>query len=147
MNFSSQEVIDLKLKHFYESEGAIVSYNDEHKIAICETTGTFIPFAEFKILFRKISELVENQSIKKFIFDKRSLKTFHQPSMEWYYLIWKKDMYSLGLKVHRKILPQDRIFRECVRLGHEKIKREFPDNMTHLLDIQYAESLEEAINI
>lgn len=144
MRFFDNEVIDFALRHYYESESALVSYNPEKGIALCETTASFLPIGEFKVLFTKISELVNRERINKFIFDKRSLRTFHQPSMEWYYLVWKEEMYFAGLRVHRKLLPEDKIFRECVRLGHEKINREHPSNISHLLDIRYVESLDEA---
>jgi hypothetical protein len=146
MKFYDNEIIDIKLKHFYESEGALVSYNSDKSIAICETTSTYIPIGEFKILFTKISELIKKEKIRKFIFDKRSLRTFHQPSMEWYYLTWKEEMYNEGLSVYRKILPNDPIFRESVRIGHANINKEYPENISKKLDIRYVETLDEAVH-
>ena len=70
---------------------------------------------------------------------------FHQPSMEWYFVEWKEKMYNHGLKTHRKILPKDAVFRQSVKIGRDKINREYPQGKFHKMDIQYFETLDEAI--
>ena len=80
------------------------------------------------------------------VFDKRALKVFHQPSMVWYFVEWKEEMYSKGLTKHRKILPRDPVFRECVKLGRENLSKENPSAKYHELDIQYKNSIQEAID-
>ena len=100
---------------------------------------------DFKELFNKIAILVKQEKITKFIFDKRRLTTFHQPSMEWYHLIWKEDMYKTGLKKHRKLLPNDKLFEQSVITGRKKIARENPDFNFDKFEIIYCKSLEEAI--
>jgi hypothetical protein len=57
-----------------------------------------------------------------------------------------EEMFQLLLKTHRKILPQDNVFRQSVKIGREKIKMENPSLNTEKMDIQYKETLEEAIN-
>ncbi len=113
--------------------------------AVLEVTATYIPLDRFKEIFNYIGELTLTRKIKKLIFDKRKLSVFHQPSMEWYFVEWKEKMFEAGLKTHRKILPQDDVFRQSVRIGREKINKAFPEKKFHQMDIQYAETIEEAI--
>jgi hypothetical protein len=116
-------------------------------VAVVEATSTYIPLEQFKEVFLHIGKLVETHNITKLVFDKRKLTVFHQPSMEWYFVEWKEKMFGLGLKVHRKILPQDKIFRESVKIGREKINKSFPNGKFNEMDICYAESIEEALSI
>ncbi|OJJ21847.1 hypothetical protein BKI52_10750 [marine bacterium AO1-C] len=118
---------------------------DQPDICIITATSSYIPVEEFKTTFEFIGTLVASEKIKKLIFDKRKLRVFHQPSMEWYFTEWKEAMYNLGLQVHRKILPEDEIFRTSVKIGRQKIEASFPDGKFKQMDIQYAESLEAAI--
>lgn len=114
-------------------------------VAVVEAISTYIPIEQFKEIFGAIGELVKEKKISKLVFDKRKLTVFHQPSMEWYFVEWKEKMFDLGLKTHRKILPQDEVFRQSVKIGREKIKTIHPNGKYQQMDIQYAESLEDAI--
>lgn len=132
-------------QEFFTSKHANVSFIPSKGIAICTVKANYIPMNEFKALFNKIAELVIQEKISKFIFDKRQLTTFHQPSMEWYHLIWKEDMYKIGLKKHRKLLPDDKLFEQSVITGRKKIARDNPDFNFDKFEIIYCNSLEEAI--
>jgi hypothetical protein len=112
---------------------------------ILEATATYIPIEQFKEIFNAIGSIVKEKKVSKLIFDKRKLTVFHQPSMEWYFVEWKEKMFDIGLKTHRKILPQDDVFRQSVRIGREKIKSTFPTGKYNQMDIQYADTLEDAI--
>jgi len=126
---------------------AVIKSVDTHPhVVIVEATSTYIPIEEFKEVFNSIGELVKKNKFSKLIFDKRALTVFHQPSMEWYFVDWKEKMFGLGLKTHRKILPQDAVFRQSVKIGREKIKSMHPNGKYTLMDIQYSETLEEAIS-
>lgn len=114
-------------------------------IIIVEAISTYIPIEHFKETFNYIGELVPKEKVTKLIFDKRKLSVFHQPSMEWYFTEWKEQMFSLGLTTHRKILPQDEVFRQSVKIGREKINSQFPNGKFKLMDIAYSESIEQAI--
>lgn len=114
-------------------------------IAIVEATANYIPLDPFKEVFNFIGELAAKRRITKLIFDKRKLSVFHQPSMEWYFIEWKEKTFDLGLKTHRKILPIDDVFRQSVRIGREKINKAYPTKKFNAMDIQYFESVEEAI--
>ena len=65
--------------------------------------------------------------------------------MEWYFVDWKEKMYDLGLRIHRKILPNNEIFKYSVKIGREKIAASYPNGKFKLMDIQYADSVEQAI--
>jgi len=113
--------------------------------AVVEATASYIPLDQFKEIFNFIGELTSTKKITKLIFDKRKLSVFHQPSMEWYFVEWKEKMFDAGLKTHRKILPQDDVFRQSVRIGRDKINKAYPTKKFQQMDIQYAETIEEAI--
>jgi hypothetical protein len=124
----------------------VKTVNSHPEIAIVEAVSSYIPIEQFKEIFNAIGSLVKEKKITKLIFDKRKLTVFHQPSMEWYFVEWKEKMFDLGLKTHRKILPQDEIFRQSVKIGREKIKSIHPNGKYTLMDIQYSENLQDAIS-
>ncbi len=133
-------------KEYLITKYASISFIPASKIAICTVNAPYIPITDFKELFSKISELVNKEKITKFIFDKRKMTTFHQPSMEWYHLIWKEEMYTIGLTSHRKLLPNDKLFEQSVITGRKKIARDNPDFIFEKFDIRYCNSIEEAIS-
>jgi hypothetical protein len=137
---SYQTSIFKTLKH-----AKIMTVEQHPEIAIIEATTGYIPIQQFKEMFELVSTLVSEKNITKLIFDKRNLTVFHQPSMEWYFVEWKEKMYDLGLKTHRKILPQDLVFRHSVKIGREKIKTAYPEGKYTQMSIEYAETIEEAI--
>ncbi len=110
-----------------------------------EATNTYIPIDEFKKIFLKAEEVARERSIRKVIFDKRKLEVFHQPSMEWYFTTWKEALLDLGVATHRKLLPEDFTFRKSVKLGQMKIREKYPDLRINEMDIQYAETMDEAL--
>ncbi len=130
---------------YYDSRFSRIYYNPDIKTIICELKSEYVPIEHFKDTFYKVSELVEAGNNHKFIFDKRSLKAFHQPSMEWYFTVWKKEMHAKGLSIHRKILPPEPWFRKSVAIAKEQISREKQGLVLDLLDIQYCDSIQEAI--
>jgi hypothetical protein len=130
-----------KLRH------AVVSLVEgSPETAVVQATSNYIPIEQFKEIFNFIGKLVTQEGIKKLVFDKRELTVFHQPSMEWYFVEWKEQMFDKGLTVHRKILPADPVFRQSVKIGREKINKTYPKGKFHTMDISYSESLEDAIN-
>ncbi len=129
-----------------EEKHAKVSYVDGKSVAIVEATSSYIPIDEFKKIFTSIGKLVNEKRITKLVFDKRALTVFHQPSMEWYFTEWKEEMFHKGLKTHRKILPDNKVFKQSVKIGREKIKEENPTLKFNEMDIQYKDTLQEAID-
>lgn len=137
--------MDNRTKEKEFKHASIYLLTDHPDTAVVEATANYIPLDQFKEIFNFIGELTATKKIKKLIFDKRKLSVFHQPSMEWYFVEWKEKMFEAGLKTHRKILPKDDVFRQSVRIGRDKINKAFPDKKFHQMDIQYAETMEEAI--
>jgi hypothetical protein len=145
MNITASAIEFNNFELMFEIRYARVYANKEKGIIICELLTDYIPIDDFKQVFAEISKVIESGKYEKFIFDKRSLRAFHQPSMEWYFLNWKNKMLELGLSKHRKILPEEKWFEKMVMIAKEQIMKNNPDNIIHLLDIKYCNSIEEAI--
>ncbi len=118
----------------------------EHATLAIEATSSYIPIDEFKKIFEKAAKVIEDRKVQKVIFDKRKLEVFHQPSMEWYFTSWKEELLGYGMKTHRKLLPNDFVFRQSVKIGRIRIEEKYPDLRIDEMDIQYVESLEEAVS-
>lgn len=133
-------------KHLLKKEfdHAVVKIIPPHTLLI-EASAEYIPISNFKQLFTYAGEVIKESGLTRLIFDKRSMRVFDQPSMEWYFIDWKADMADHGLTIHRKILPDHFAFRESVKLGRKKIARENPDGKFNELDIRYSNSVEEAL--
>lgn len=113
---------------------------------IMELTREYVPMDDFRSIFSETIPIIEREKVKKFIFDKQNLRVFHQPSMEWYYVHWKKEIYEKGLATHRKILPKGQLaFNLAVEAGIAKIMAVHQDSVIPLLDIQYKATILEAI--
>jgi hypothetical protein len=145
MNITANAIELNNFELLFEVRDARVYANHKKGTIICELMTDYIPIDDFKDVFNEISRIVENGKFEKFIFDKRSLRAFHQPTMEWYFLHWKNKMLEFGLSKHRKILPEEKWFEKMVMIAKDQIIKNNPDNIIHLLDIKYCESIEEAI--
>lgn len=135
---------NLILKKEFKHAG-IYLVDGHRNVAVVTATAAYIPLERFKEIFIHVSELAEQYKTAKLVFDKRQLSVFHQPSMEWYFVDWKEKMFDKGLKIHRKILPQDDVFRQSVRIARAKIAASYPLKKFNSMDIQYMDSLEDAI--
>jgi hypothetical protein len=129
----------------FEQRYARVWFNRSRKTIICELLTDYVPIEDFKESFLEIGELVKTGGFEKFIFDKRVLRAFHQPTMEWYFIHWKKEMLGYGVKTHRKILPEEKWFEKMVQIAKAQILTQYPDNIIGQLDIAYCDTLEVAI--
>jgi len=129
----------------FEVRYARVLVSPAKRMIICELLADYIPMDDFKVIFNQIGDIVKAGYYEKFIFDKRSLRAFHQPTMEWYFIHWKKDMLEYGVTKHRKILPPEKWFEKMVQIAKAQIFHNYPDNIIDQLDIQYCDSIEEAI--
>lgn len=131
-----------------ENRYAKVYQLDENpQVLVCELLVSYVPEQSFRELFMQIGDFVKKSKdvIQKFIFDKRKLTTFHQASMVWYHVEWKPEMLKYGLQSYRKILPADTLFKKSVEIGRNKIAQEHPEFEWEKYDIQYCESVEEAL--
>jgi len=137
----------LGYKKAAETNEAEIWVNSNKAIVACIITSEYIPIEDFKELFDKISVEVLEGKLTKFIFDKRALRTFHQPSMEWYYISWKTEMVQQGLVQHRKILPDLQWFVKAVEIAKKPLLNKMSLNLVEKLDIQYCQSIQEATEI
>lgn len=130
-----------------ENKGPFSSlyFNEQLKMAICFAEEEYIPIDNFKEMFIHISAMIEKVEIKHLIFDKQKLRTFHQPSMEWYFAVWKPAMKHKGLTNHYKILPKLEWFEKAVEAGKHEIFQKFSKEIINGITISYVNSIEEAV--
>lgn len=118
------------------------------KKLVCQIQASYVPYDYFKNSFREYAEIIAQKPVERFVFDKRSLRAFHQPSMEWYFIEWKQALYrNHDLRIHRKILPDEAWFQKCVEAGRAEIFKKHPNSCLQELDIRYAESITEALQL
>lgn len=129
----------------YNCEYSKLYFNNKLMMAICVAEQEYIPISNFKTMFLKISDLIEEFPIKHLIFDKRNLRTFHQPSMEWYFAIWKPIVKEKGLVNHYKILPELDWFEKAVEAGKHEIIKKYSKEILNGINIFYVKSIEDAI--
>jgi hypothetical protein len=133
-----------RLQLVLEQRHGAVYYDPDHHVVLLKVRSSYLPYEHFLHFLQTIEQLAERQPVEVMIFDKSSLKIFHQPSMEWYHVVWKESMYGKGLRTYRKILPADPLFKESVRIGRERIERENPGFQITKFDIRYVDSPEQA---
>jgi hypothetical protein len=130
----------------YEDAAGKIYVSPSTEIFICEIKEPYMPIEDFKNLLLQKGLLMKEYPCKKFIFDKREIRGFHQPSMEWYYVVWKPKMQEkFGLRVHRKLFTKESWFRKSVEAGRAEIRRKYPHSPCHQMDIKVLETLREAI--
>jgi hypothetical protein len=145
MNLIDSALENFEYKVVLSESYAQVYTIDEKRTIICEICTDYVPIVDFKRIFLEMTALIKEGDFDKFIFDKRSLRAFHQPSMEWYYLEWKKSILAYGVTKHRKILPDEVWFEKMVFVAKDQILKANPNNIIDQLDIKYCKSIEEAI--
>ena len=139
------EEIPYEFSELFVNDYVKVLSNPSHKIIICESISTYIPIEDFIKTFNTITQNIKKEGITKFIFDKRSLTSFHQPSMEWYFLVWKKELLHNGLTMHRKVLPPLPWFRECVDACKGQMLNNADHSFLSQIDVKYFDSVKECI--
>lgn len=125
-----------------EKKGIKAEYLPNKKAILCTATDTYIKEVDFKEVFNEMLSFVKDNEVTRFVFDKRNLKVFHQPSMEWYHINWKPEVAKYGVTRHRKILPDNKAFKMSVDIGRKNIITKNPE--VEKYDIKYTETLEEA---
>ncbi len=137
------EAINLKkvASHKYAD---ILRVPDE-PVLIIQSTATSIPLANFKNIFTEAGAIIQQEGITKLVFDKRSFKVFDPEAMEWYFTDWKEKMFAHGLRTHRKIMPESVPFKYSVDTSRKSIYERFPNGKFRQMDIQYVDTIEEAV--
>lgn len=146
MKAFNNETIAQNFKCFHTTGSTELSFNEKLSIGVCEVTAPYIPMVEFMDTFNTATRMFKEHDLRHFIFDKRSLRTFHQPSMEWYFVEWKPVVRDMGMADHYKILPDEPWFHRCVEAGRSDILNNYPESMLDGISIVYVDSLEEAID-
>lgn len=131
-------------KEIYSNTYASLWISQDQGTAVMIAKAEYIPIDRFKQLFNFISDEV-NPVPQKLVFDKSALRTFHQPSMEWYFAIWKPLMKTKGLTHHYKILPELPWFEKAVEAGRHEIFRKYDTTILEGINIKYVASLGEVI--
>ncbi len=136
---------NIEFSSLYKCDFASLYYNENLEMVLCIADVEYIPIENFKTIFLTISELIENHSFKHLLFDKRNLRTFHQPSMEWYFAIWKPTIKEKGLTNHYKILPDLDWFVQAVNAGKHEIFKKYNSTILNGIRITYVDTIEKAI--
>ncbi|MBC6410662.1 MAG: hypothetical protein GDA51_06680 [Ekhidna sp.] len=121
--------------------------HEKGKTIMLKAESDFIPIKNFRQLFTMLADEVEENNGKytKFIFDKSTLRTFHQPSMKWYFTEWKTKMLAFGLSKHFKILPDMDYFKKAVEAARKPLLAKYPKDVLAELRIEYYDSIESAL--
>ncbi len=138
---------------FNESENEVIWSNDFMKLhsfpkqacGLFVATAEYIPIESFKNAFNHAANFAKNKKWKYTIFDKSNLNVFHQPSMEWYYTNWKKELLEYGVSTHFKILPKEEWFKASVEAGKDEIKEKYPDFDFSAFEVRYVKNVDEAL--
>lgn len=136
----------IEFEHKYNNQFVSLYVNDELQFAICIANEEYIPIDNFKEVFLTATEYIEKHKIKYFLFDKQKLRTFHQPSMEWYFAIWKQTVKKKGLTNHYKILPLLDWFEKAVEAGKYEILKKYSPDILNGISVKYIGTIEEAID-
>lgn len=145
MTESEKQVLQTRFKKSYSGKYGAVYYSEPEQVLICVLKYNYVPIAEFRKLFERMTSLAKKKRFSKFIFDKRALTSFDQPSMEWYFTVWKVEMYKYGVTMHRKILPPQNWFAQAVIAGRADILKKHPESVAFKLDIQYCTDIVDAL--
>ncbi|MFT4738636.1 MAG: hypothetical protein ACI8QD_001430 [Cyclobacteriaceae bacterium] len=120
--------------------------NEEEGAIALVAEADYIPIKNFKQLFEMLADEIESNPVySKFIFDKRALRTFHQPSMKWYFMEWKTKMIIYGLNKHYKILPDLGYFKKAVEAARKPLLKKYPQEILSKLSIEYCDDVESAL--
>ncbi|MEM6734967.1 MAG: hypothetical protein AAF620_02750 [Bacteroidota bacterium] len=141
-----QEIESLGFEQIFTNQFGSGYINETSRAILLKAETDFIPIKNFKQLFQMLADEIEEHSgtYNKFIFDKTALRTFHQPSMKWYFMHWKTEMLQHGINKHFKILPDLDYFRKAVIAARKPLLAKYPENILSQLRIEYYHSIEEA---
>lgn len=135
----------MTIENIWENDFVLIGSIDNSNAGFAKAKQSYIPIESFKTAFGKAYGYSKERNWKKFIFDKSNLNVFHQPSMEWYYTNWKKDLVDIGLTKHYKILPNEDWFKSSVKAGIAEIKLKYPEFDFNQFTVDYINKIEEAI--
>lgn len=115
-------------------------------VIVIKATSAHIPKTQFQEMFIAIGQLISKGGYKKLICDLSNIHFYHEPTFDWYFMVWKERMFYHGLRTHRIILPLNDLIRDGVELARQRSYEVFPGGKYWQLDLQYAESIDEAVH-
>lgn len=118
-------------------------YHRQELALIITATDRYISHPEFVEAFEYAESLMGQLEIKKVVFDQRKLSVFNKESMTWYYLEWKTRLFKCGLIKHIKVMPDNKNFKQLIRLFKQDLDARFPKASYHNLQIKYCEAIQE----
>jgi hypothetical protein len=130
---------------YFSNEYLTLMFLKEEKMGLIQAIAEYIPINKFKEVFELAAEMIEEYALESLIFDKRGLTSFHQPTMEWYFVHWKPRVRKMGLTNHYKILPSEEWFKKCVEAGRKQILDKHSETIFEGISIQYVNLISEAI--
>lgn len=131
----------------FDSHHLSLHFCQELSLGVCSAKSGYIPQQDFKDAFVQMSSSIEQHNITSLVFDKKNLRTFHQPTMEWYMTKWKPEMRKLGLCNHYKILPELSWFVESVNAGKHEILQRHGDAFLSGIAINYLPDVADVIEL
>jgi hypothetical protein len=125
-----------------------VCYNIEgsEDAFVIEATSAHIPKTQFQEMFITIGQNIIKSGCRKVIFDMSMLQFYYEPTFDWFFTVWKERMFYHGISCYRIILPHIEIIREGVEKSRKKAYEIFPDEKYWEMDIQYTDTVEDALN-
>jgi len=136
----------LGFTEIFVNEFATGYIHETDKIIACVLTADYVPITRFKQIFEMLADEIKSGDYNKFVFDKSHLRTFHQPSMKWYFTEWKTEMINYGLNRHFKVLPKLDYFRKAVEAARKPLLAKYPKETLDKIRIEYFESVEDAVS-
>ncbi|WP_421873214.1 hypothetical protein [Marinoscillum sp.] len=135
----------LGFEQIFVNEYATGYIHTDKKTIACAINKDYVPITRFKEIFEMLADEIKSGDYSKFVFDKSKLRTFHQPSMKWYFTEWKTEMIHHGVTKHFKVLPELDYFKRAVEAARKPLLAKYPKELLAQLRIEYFESVEEAV--
>jgi hypothetical protein len=115
-------------------------------VIVIKATSGHIPKTQFQEMFIAIGQLISKEGYNKLVCDLSNIQFYHEPTFDWYFMVWKERMFYYGLRTHRIILPLNDLIRDGVELARQRAYEAFPGEKYWQPDLQYAESIDEAVH-
>ncbi|MFT4736869.1 MAG: hypothetical protein ACI8QD_002685 [Cyclobacteriaceae bacterium] len=126
--------------------GQMELWTNDSGVICCIAIQEYVSIEAFKTTFQTILSIASKANFHTLIFDKRALTTFHQPTMEWYYVDWKVSAAELGIVNHFKILPPMEWFQKAVAIAKEGLDAQLKEKTGDRVVIRYTGTLKEGIS-
>jgi hypothetical protein len=146
MTPAETQLLEEQFTERYEDANCRIFASNDGDTIVAEIRLPYVPIEGMMTLLKQVTRLVEFYGGNKFILDQRKLMAFHQPTVEWIDVEWKKEMYhKFGLVTHRQLFSDELWFRKCLEAGQALIRKNYPTAIVHTMDVRTCQSLDEAV--